>query len=67
MDLSQIDFSVSSDEKKHLAEFSTPLSLIEQMLDTIPEEFWSQPRRVFEPCAGKGAIVFSLFNRFLKD
>ena len=52
-------------EKKHLAEFNTPMFLIDRMLNTIPSDFWKNRFcKVFEPCAGKGFIVYSLFNRF---
>jgi hypothetical protein len=67
MDLTNINVSVSSFEKKHLAEFNTPPEFIEKMLDTLPSDFWSSPKKIFEPCAGKGLIIFSLFNRFFKS
>lgn len=41
-------------EKKTNAEVSTPHKLRQEMINKIPLEFWTSPRRVFEPCAGKG-------------
>ena len=38
-------------EKKQNAEISTPYSLRKEMLDKIPEDFWTTPKKVFEPCS----------------
>ncbi len=51
-------------EKKKNAEVSTPYKLRQEMLDTIPIEFWSTKQKVFEPCCGKGGFVIDIFNRF---
>jgi hypothetical protein len=57
----------SSKEKKEFSEVSTPFSLVENMLSSIPSTFWNcSERKVFEPCCGKGAFVISLFDRFFK-
>ena len=53
-------------EKKTNAEVSTPYVLRQEMLDTIPEEFWKKPHKVFEPCAGKGGFVIDIIDRFMK-
>jgi len=54
-------------EKQEFSEVSTPFSLVEAMLSSIPSTFWNCPeRRVLEPCCGKGAFVVSLFDRFFK-
>lgn len=51
-------------EKKGSAEVSTPYELRQEMLDKIPEEFWSSPRKVFEPCSGKGGFLIDIVDRF---
>ena len=52
-------------EKKSNAEVSTPYTLRQEMLDKIPLEFWKSPRRVFEPCSGKGGFVIDIIDRFM--
>ncbi len=44
-------------EKKQNAEVSTPYELREEMLNKIPEDFWTTPKKVFEPCSGKGGFL----------
>lgn len=36
------------------------------MLDLIPNEFWSEPRKVFEPAVGKGGFLVDVVERFMK-
>ncbi len=57
-------FLPSKDEKWKNAEIPTPVILIDEMLDTIPIEFWTKPRKVFEPCCGKGNFVLGIFDKF---
>lgn len=52
-------------EKKKNAEVSTPHKLRQEMLDTVPFEFWTSPKRVFEPCAGKGGFLIDIIDRFM--
>jgi hypothetical protein len=52
-------------EKKTNAEVSTPHKLRQEMLDKIPLEFWTEPRQVFEPCAGKGGFLIDIIDRFM--
>jgi hypothetical protein len=52
-------------EKKENAEVSTPLSLRKEMLDSIPKEFWETPKKVFEPCSGKGGFLIDIVDRFM--
>jgi hypothetical protein len=59
-------FIPTQDEKKHNAEVPTPVKLVDQMLDAIPLEFWTNPNKVFEPCCGKGNFVLGIFDRFYK-
>ena len=53
-------------EKKQNAEVPTPVKLVDEMLNTIPVEFWKTPRKVFEPCCGKGNFVLGIFDKFYK-
>ena len=59
-------FIPTNDEKKQNAEVPTPLKLVDDMLNTIPVEFWKKPQKVFEPCCGKGNFVLGIFDRFYK-
>ena len=52
-------------EKKNNAEVSTPYKLRNEMLDKIPNEFWKTPKKVFEPCCGKGGFIVDIVNRFM--
>ena len=56
----------AAEEKSKNAEVSTPYKLRQEMLDTIPKDFWKSVKRVFEPCCGKGGFVIDILNRFLK-
>ena len=53
-------------EKKTNAEISTPYKLRQEMLDKVPIEFWSTPKKVFEPCSGKGGFVIDIVHRFME-
>jgi site-specific DNA-methyltransferase (adenine-specific) len=59
-------FIPTEDEKKGNAEVPTPVKLVDDMLNVIPVEFWSQHRAVFEPCCGKGNFILGIFDRFYK-
>jgi hypothetical protein len=59
-------FIPTSDEKKRHAEVPSPVIVIEEMLDTLPKDFWETPKKVFEPCCGKGNFVLGIFDRFYK-
>lgn len=52
-------------EKKNNAEVSTPRQLRHNMLDRIPPEFWTEKRKVFEPCCGKGGFLMDIIERFM--
>jgi hypothetical protein len=54
-------------EKKVSAEVSTPYLLRNEMLDKIPVEFWSEPKKVFEPCCGKGGFIIDILDRFITN
>ena len=51
-------------EKKKNAEISTPITLVDQMIGKFTDEFWTKPRKVFEPCCGKGNFVIAVFDKF---
>ena len=57
---------VGEPEKKNNAEVSTPYSLRQEMLDVIPKEFWTSPKKVLEPCSGKGGFLIDIVDRFMK-
>ena len=59
-------FIPTDDEKKKNAEVPTPVVLVSAMLDAIPEDFWKTPKKVFEPCCGKGNFVLGIFDKFYK-
>lgn len=44
---------------------STPYELRKDMLDKIPEDFWTTPKRVFEPCSGKCGFLIDIIDRFM--
>ena len=52
--------------RKQNAEVSTPLKLRNEMLNKIPKKFWKKPRKVFEPCCGKGGFLMDIVDRFMK-
>ena len=52
-------------ERKENAEISTPYKLRQEMLDTIPSEFWTSVKKVFEPCCGKGGFIMDIIHRFM--
>ena len=59
-------FVPSNEEKKKNAEIPTPVELVDEMLDKIPIDFWNTPKKVFEPCCGKGNFVLGIFDKFYK-
>ena len=52
-------------EKKQNAEVSTPFSLRKDMIDKIPNDFWMTPKKVFEPCSGKGGFLIDIIDKFM--
>lgn len=63
-DLIAKHFIPTQEEKKGNAEVPTPVSLVNEMLDKVPLDFWKTPKNVFEPCCGKGNFVLGIFDRF---
>lgn len=52
-------------EKKQNAEVSTPTALRKEMIDKIPSDFWTTPKKVFEPCSGKGGFLIDIIDKFM--
>ena len=52
-------------EKKQNAEVSTPSTLRKEMIDKIPSDFWKTPKKVFEPCSGKGGFLIDIVDKFM--
>lgn len=53
-------------EKKEFGEVFTPLKLVEDMLDTLPKEVWTNPRLTFlEPGSGLGNFSICVFYRLM--
>ena len=59
-------FTPTNEEKKKYAEVATPVFLVDEMLSKIPTDFWETPKKVFEPCCGKGNFVLGIFDKFYK-
>ena len=63
-DLISKHFIPTAEERKDNAEVPTPVSLVDEMLDKIPTEYWKTPNKTLEPCCGKGNFVLGIFDRF---
>jgi hypothetical protein len=50
-------------EKNTFAEVATPLEILLCMINIFHEIFWQTPKKVFEPCCGKGNIVLAMFDK----
>lgn len=47
-------------------EVFTPLDLVKEMLDKIPEEVWINPKSIFlDPCMGKGTFLLEIVRRLV--
>ena len=63
-DLIAKHFIPTQEEKKDNAEVPTPVPLVDDMLCKIHIDFWKTPKKVFEPCCGKGNFILGIFDRF---
>ena len=53
-------------EKKTLGEVMTPISLVNDMLDTLPKEVWSNPNlKWLDPCGGCGIFASVIVERLM--
>ena len=58
---------VADVEKKTLGEVMTPIPLVEDMLDTLPSEVWSnKDLKWLDPCAGVGTFPSIVVQRLMK-
>jgi hypothetical protein len=54
-------------EVKNFGEIMTPISLVEEMLDTLPDNVWTNPNlKWLDPCNGAGIFVSIIVQRLLK-
>ena len=58
---------VADVEKKTLGEVMTPIPLVEDMLDTLPKEVWSnKDLKWFDPCDGVGTFPSIVVQRLME-
>ena len=58
---------VADVEKKTLGEVMTPITLVEDMLNTLPSDVWSNPNlKWLDPCAGVGTFPSIVVQRLMK-
>lgn len=58
---------VSKTEVKTMGEVMTPISLVEEMLDTLPYEVWTNPNlKWLDPCNGVGTFFSVVIERLMK-
>lgn len=58
---------VSDVEVKTMGEVMTPISLVEEMLDTLPYEVWTNPNlKWLDPCNGVGTFFSVVVKRLMK-
>jgi len=58
---------VSDTEVKTMGEVMTPIELVEEMLDTLPYEVWTNPDlKWLDPCNGVGTFVSVIIKRLMK-
>ena len=58
---------VSDVEVKPMGEVMTPIELVEEMLDTLPYEVWTNPNlKWLDPCNGVGTFVSVIIKRLMK-
>ena len=53
-------------KKNEKGEVFTPLELVEEMLDTLPKDIWSNPMyKWMDPAAGTGAFPIYIYYRLM--
>jgi hypothetical protein len=58
---------ISKTEVKTKGEVMTPINLVEEMLDTLPYEVWTNPNLKFlDPCNGVGTFFSVVIERLMK-
>jgi type I restriction-modification system DNA methylase subunit len=59
--------SYSKDNSDQFGEVFTPFELIDEMLDRLPQEVWSDKNKTFfDPCAGKGNFPIKVVERLFR-
>ena len=54
-------------EKKNKGMVFTPLELIDDLLDRLPDHVWSNPHNIFiDPSAGMGGFLWKIYERLMK-
>jgi hypothetical protein len=54
----------SDKERAENAEVSTPVKLVDEMLNKIPSNIFENLNKILEPCCGKGNFVLGIFDMF---
>lgn len=58
---------IAKTEVKTKGEVMTPISLVEEMLDTLPYEVWTNPNlKWLDPCGGVGTFFSVVIERLMK-
>jgi|UniRef100_A0A6C0AN95 hypothetical protein len=59
--------SIIESNRSNLADISTPIELVNEMLDKLPKDVWSNPNLTwFDPAAGRGIFMIVIFYRLMK-
>ena len=61
-DLIEKHFIPTVDEKVKNAEVPTPRRQVDAQLNNFITEFWETPKKLMEPCCGKGNFVLGMFD-----
>lgn len=59
-------FIPSDEQRKKNAEIPTPVELVDDMLNKIPDEYFTSENKTLEPCCGKGNFVLAIFERYFE-
>lgn len=58
---------ISDTDVKTMGEVMTPIELVEEMLDTLPYEVWTNPNlKWLDPCNGVGTFISVVVKRLMK-
>lgn len=64
----KIDNKPNKEKSKKGGEVFTPASLINEMLDKLPEEVWKEKNyKWFDPAAGCGQFLWEVYKRLIKN
>ena len=56
-------FIPTKNQVKNRAEIPTPVECVDEMISKFPSEFWNTPKKILEPCCGKGNFVLAIFEK----